>query len=153
MPDLKKAAERAIFKVLWKTLHCMRQLAVMVENKVGELAKVTGLLAKKGINIDGISQEVMGDRAVIRITTKDYEKATGLLRGANYPVSLSSVLVVSLDDKPGQVEKVARKLASKKVSVENIYHLHPMGKKILVAIKVDNFREGKKALGSLVVNA
>lgn len=128
----------------------MKQVTVMTQNKPGELAKITEILARKGINLAGLSQEVAADTAIIRLITKDYEKAAALLKGANYTVTLSDALVVALEDKPGQIEKIAQKLAMNKISVENIYHLHNRGNKVLVALKVDKYSEAKKVLQPLL---
>ncbi len=125
----------------------MKQLSVYAENRPGILASVAALLGNAGINIESITTEAFGGRGVIRIITRDTESAKGILRKGGFVVEETSVLVVSMQDKPGQLGRVASRLAGAGVNIENIYLLSKRNEQSIFAMKVDNEARAREVIG------
>jgi hypothetical protein len=97
------------------------QISVFVENSPGRLAEVTTLLAENNIDLRAMSIADTADFGVLRVIVNDQERARKVLQDAGCVVSVTSVLAVSLEDKPGGLAKVLRILADAQISIEYIY--------------------------------
>lgn len=124
----------------------MEQISIVVENKPGALADVCELLGRHGINIKAISAEGIAEGGIVRIVTEDAASAKSALSGAYYKFFVSEVLPLKLQDKPGELGKAARKLASSRVNIECIYILGKDKGMTELALKVDDISAAKKAL-------
>jgi hypothetical protein len=124
----------------------MQEITVIAANKVGTLADVCELLGGSGVNIESFTGYGVGDTGVIRFVTKDANSAKKVLERAGFRVSVGEVVVVELSDKPGELGKLARKLARKGVNIESIYLLSKGGGFGDVAIKTDDPAAAEKAL-------
>lgn len=125
-----------------------KQLAIFLENKPGTLAKVTRVLAKKGINIVAITVSDTVDHAVVRMVVSDATKALHLLGDAGVLVVESEVLVVELPNKPGQLSRIAGKLAAAKVNIEYLYGSgSPNQAQGFVVIRPTDIRRAMRVLG------
>ena len=98
-----------------------RQLSVLLENKVGVMADVCKALANHGINIQAMSVSDTVDHAVLRIVVDDPRAAIHVLGERGALVVETDVLRIHLDDKPGELGKLAEKLARAKVNIEYAY--------------------------------
>ncbi|MBI5252869.1 MAG: ACT domain-containing protein, partial [Euryarchaeota archaeon] len=124
----------------------MEQITVIVENRPGALADVCEILGRNGINIRAISAEALGEGGIIRLITEDAESAKRALGSAWYKFIVSEVLPIKLPDKPGELAKVARKLANARINVECIYILGREKGTTEIALKVDKLEEARKTL-------
>jgi hypothetical protein len=97
------------------------QLSVFVENKLGHLADIAGLLGGAGIDLRALSIADTAEFGVLRLIVSDVGRAKALLAEAGCVVSVTRVLAVSLEDKPGSLAKVLRVLSDAGVSVEYVY--------------------------------
>ena len=100
------------------TIH---QISVFLENRAGQLAEITGVLAKKGIDLRAINIAETSDYGVLRlIADKPQEAATTLLEQA-FILSMTPVVAVSVPDTPGGLAKVLDVLAKENIDVEYMY--------------------------------
>lgn len=90
-----------------------KQLSLFLVNKPGVLADVCQSLSDNNINIRGLSVSDTVDHAVVRLIVDDPIKAIHLLGEHGVLVVETDVLAVDVDDQPGALAKVARKLAGK----------------------------------------
>ena len=124
----------------------MRQLTVVTKDKIGLLASVSGLLGKNKININSISAEKVEEEAVIRLVVEDYDKAKGILEKAGYKIAEDDVIITTIKDRPGELSKLAQKMADAKINIENLFMVGKKGGEAVLAIKVDNIEEARKLL-------
>ncbi len=126
----------------------METLTVIAPDKIGLLLEVTTVLGKEKINIESISLEVVGNKAIIRLILEKgaVKKAKSLLEKAGFQVVASDTLVIKLNDKPGELAKVAKILAESKVSIESVHVIDKQNGKTLDAIKVDDAKKAEKLL-------
>ena len=100
------------------TIH---QISVFLENRAGQLAEITGVLAKKGIDLRAINIAETSDYGVLRlIADKPQEAATTLLEHG-FILSMTPVVAVSVPDSPGGLAKVLDVLAKENIDVEYMY--------------------------------
>lgn len=99
----------------------VRQLNVFMENKLGRLHEICDLLGKNGINIRGFSVADMAEFGLLRLIVDKTDEAKKVLRDADFPVSESEILIVSVPDRPGGLASVLKTLSEAGLSVEYTY--------------------------------
>ena len=110
------------------------QISVFLENRAGQLAEISGILAKNDIDLRAISIAETADYGVLRMIVDDAQKATGILMEHGYLMSMTPVLVIAVPDQPGGVAPVLATLAEGNVDIEYMYSLftHKEGKSYIV---------------------
>lgn len=124
----------------------MKEFEVYVQNKPGELAKVCELLGANGVNIKGIASERSHERSLIRVVTDDETTANAVLARSGISHGVKDVMVIKVNDKPGELGKVARKLARAMVNVDSIYIIGKEAGVSEVVLTVDDRRKADEAL-------
>ena len=125
----------------------MKEFKVFVNNKVGELARVTEALATHAVNLKAISSEGGHDSSFLRIVTGDVATTEKALRNAGLKFELNEILSLELMDRPGELAKIARRLARAGINVESIYILGSRLGKTELAMVVNDFERAKAAIG------
>jgi len=124
----------------------VKEFDVFVQDKPGELARVCEILGSSGVNIKAIASERANSRSTIRIVTDDETTTASSLSRNGIKYDLRDVMVVGLEDRPGELGKVARKLARSMVNVDSIYILHKNNGTTDMALTVDKPAKAKQAL-------
>ncbi|TLZ68004.1 MAG: ACT domain-containing protein [Methanobacteriota archaeon] len=121
----------------------MIQIDVDVPDRPGELAKLAAILGATGINIDAISAESAGGRSYMSLIVNQPMQAREALMKNGYSSAMRTVLVVRLDDKPGALASLARKLGDSGVDVVSLIHLGTVGGHAQIALGVDNLEKAR----------
>jgi len=110
------------------------QISVFLENRTGQLAEITEILAENHVDLRAISIAETADYGVLRIIVDEVERATGILLEHGYILSKTPVLVVAVPDAPGGLAPVLRVLAEDHIDIEYMYSLftHLEGKAYMV---------------------
>ena len=110
------------------------QISVFLENRAGQLAEITGVLAENKVDLRAISIAETADYGVLRIIVDNAEKATAILMQHGYLMSMTPVLVIAVPDQPGGVAPVLATLAEGNIDIEYMYSLfsHKEGKSYIV---------------------
>jgi len=124
----------------------MKQITVLTENKVGALADICTELANVGVNIKSITAQGQGDYGIIRLVTEDETTTKKVLEKQGFKHSVSDIIIINLNDRPGEMAKVARKLSNSGVDIECLYILGREGDKVQVAIKPSSIEHAMRAL-------
>ena len=98
-----------------------KQLSIFLENRPGGLAKICGTLSESGINILALSVHDTVDHAIIRLLADRPVKALLILEQLGLYILESDVIVMELDNRPGALAEVARKLARADINIEYAY--------------------------------
>ena len=110
----------------------MKQMSVFVENTTGRLSDLTGVLAEN--NIDIIACTIV----------EDPEKATEILKEHGFTASITEVIAVSVEDKPGGLDKILKAFAAAGIGIDYIYStIRAVTGEATIIMKVE---EPKKAL-------
>ena len=99
----------------------IKQLSIFVENREGTLVTVTDAIAKAGVDIRAMSVADTNDFGIFRLIVTDIAKAKKALDEANAFVSVTEVVGVALEDKPGALAKVVKILADQNINLEYTY--------------------------------
>lgn len=124
----------------------MHEFKVYLSNKPGELARVTEALATRAVNIKAITSESGSDTPFLRIVTNDVSTAQKALKTAGFDFEQNGVILVELLDRPGELAKIAKRLARAQVNVESIYIIGKKSGKTDLALAVDDEKKAKKVL-------
>ena len=87
----------------------IHQISVFLENRAGQLAEITALLAGNGIDL----------RAINIAETSDY----GVLRENGFIFSSGEVVAVGVPDEPGGLNRLLQILAEKQIDVQYMYSI------------------------------
>src|SRR5215470_9632347 len=126
-----------------------KQLALFLDNRPGMLARVADALSEAKINIYAISTSDTLDHTVIRLVVSDYRKALHVFEEHGTLVVEDDVLMVDGSNKPGELARMAHKLAEAKVNIEYCYSATPASAKSgLMILRVSNPAKALKVLNS-----
>jgi hypothetical protein len=104
------------------------------------------MLGNNGVNIRAIASERANERPMIRIVTDDEATAKAALGRSGIPFDLRDVVAVKMADRPGELGKMARRLARAMVNVDSIYILGKNGASTDIALTVDDMQKAQNAL-------
>ena len=99
----------------------IKQFSVFMPNKPGALSRLVALFADHGINVLGIASEVRDDSGLVRIALDNDADASAILSKAGFSSVETGILSVEVDDKPGQLKRVADALAEGKINITTVY--------------------------------
>jgi hypothetical protein len=124
----------------------LKEFDVYVQNKPGELAKVCELLGSHGVNIRAIASERANPKPMIKVVTDDEATTRSALARSGIGYDLRDVVSIKMPDRPGELGKIARKLAKAMVNVDSIYILSKEGNMTDMAFTVDDPVKAMNAL-------
>jgi len=99
----------------------IKQMSVFVENTTGRLAELTKILAENEVDLKASTIADTVDFGILRCIVEDPEKATRILKENGFTASMTEVVAVRLEDKPGGLYKVLSILAEAQIGVDYIY--------------------------------
>ena len=101
----------------------IHQISVFLENRTGQLAQITKLLADHGIDIRAISIAETSDYGLARMIVSDAANASSVLLAHGDILSMTPVWAVEVPDRPGGLAELLSALAEQHVDVEYMYSL------------------------------
>jgi hypothetical protein len=126
-----------------------KQLAIFLDNRPGMLARVSEALAEAKINIFAITTSDTVDHSVIRLVVSDYRRAMHVFEERGTLVVEDDVLMLQGSNKPGEIARLAQKLADAKINIEYCYSATPpRAKEGLLILRVSNPVKALKVLNS-----
>lgn len=101
----------------------MKEITVIVENRIGTLASIAEALGGAGVNIEAISAYGRGTEAIFRLVTTDPTSAKKILDKVPgmKELIIADILTVKMPNRPGELGKLTRKLANRKIDLESVY--------------------------------
>jgi hypothetical protein len=101
-------------------MNAVKLVAVFVENKPGQTARITRFLAEAGVNIRWVTIATSDKFGVMKFLVDKPEAALAALRQEGLTVSHLEALAAEIKDKPGALHAVTDLLARQSVNVENV---------------------------------
>lgn len=98
-----------------------KELDFETANEAGMLAKICENCGNAGTNIDAISGWVQENKAHFRLCTSDDAKAAEALKAMGLEVSEKEVVTLDVEDSPGKMAEVTKKIADAGVDLRYIY--------------------------------
>jgi len=100
----------------------LTDLTISLGDHPGSLAKVGEALGKAGVNIEGICGVTVQGKGVIHLLVGDAAKARRALEANHIDVAKETeVVVLPVEDRPGVLGNVARRLADAGVNLQLAY--------------------------------
>lgn len=130
----------------------MKQICIVMENRAGMVADIATVLGEKGVNIDSIDAEAVGEMGLVRLTVSHYDLALKVLRDAGFKALSEEVFLVRLDDKPGALAKVARRFKEKGIDIKSLRLVDRDGENAIAAISCEQPDEAKRMLKDMLVS-
>jgi hypothetical protein len=124
----------------------MRDFAIQLTHKPGELGRVANALAKHGVNIRSLTGMAFGTQGMVRIIADDTETARTALEEAKIRFEEKELVTVMLENQAGEVAVVADKLSNAGLNLEAVYVIGLSGDLVELALAVDDVKKAKKVL-------
>ena len=94
-------------------------VAVFVENKPGQTARITKILADAGVDIRWVTIANSGSFGVMKFLVDMRDRAVEALKQKGLMVSLLEVLAIEVPNQPGSLQLVADLLGRSRINLEN----------------------------------
>jgi hypothetical protein len=126
----------------------MRDFAIKLTHRPGELARVATALARQRVNIRSVAGLAINTYVTIRIIADDVEAARTALESSNIRYEEGEVVQVMLENRAGELAVVSTKLAEGGVNLRAIYLTGIAGDLVELAIVPDDAKKAKRLLGA-----
>lgn len=98
-----------------------KQFTLYLENRPGELARITRVLARAKVNIEGISAFTSTDVGLVQVVVSNAVKTRGVLQRAGVAFTVQDVVVVALPNAPGALADVTARIAESGANINYLY--------------------------------
>lgn len=99
----------------------LKQISVFLENRTGQLAEITSILAANNIDLRALHISETSDYGVLRLIASEWEKAEKVLNEKEIVSKISSVIAVSVPDKPGGLCSLLNVLSDNNIDISYMY--------------------------------
>ena len=131
----------------------VQQISVFLENKSGRLSSLTDVLGKAGINIRALSIADTSDFGILRLIVSQPDNAGRILKDAGFTVSITDVIAVEVEDRPGGLAAVLGILETAGINIEYLYaFLEKSSNNALVVFRVEQIDQAVKLLAENKIN-
>jgi len=125
----------------------MKQFSVRLPNKPGQLAKLCKCLKDAKVNILAISVLDSTDSGIVRFVPDRPDITDDLLCGNRYCYDVKGVVMITLENVPGALYRVARKLSTQKINIDYLYTAnHPDVERTVLVLSVPQPRKVTRIL-------
>ena len=124
-----------------------KQLSIFLENKPGQLVRVTETLKEAGIDIRALSLADTKDFGIVRMIVRDTEKAQAAMREKGFMSTITKVMCIGMDDHPGGLSAITEVMAKAEVNIDYLYAcITEIGKDAYIVMHVDDEDKAEAAL-------
>lgn len=124
----------------------MKDCAVQLSNKPGDLARIAEALGRRGVNIKALAALSINGMAVAHILPDDIVVARSAFEAANIRFVESEVHLILLENKAGVVANLTNRLGDAGVNLHALYVTGVADDLVELAIVSDNPKKTKKIL-------
>ncbi len=123
-----------------------QQFIVQLKNEPGALANLAEALAARGVDLRAIGGGGLGDTGHVILTTADDDTARQVLVDGGYTYFEGESLLAEVDDQPGGMAKIARRLADAGVNIHGHLFIGRWGDRAMFAFVVDDPEKARPVL-------
>ncbi len=132
----------------------MKQITVLTSQDPNELTRVASLLGDAGVNIEDISANNIEETGLIVLSVDQYDKALQALRDARLRAITQDALVIRIEDKPGGLATIARRLRDAGIDLRSMHILRrEAGSSSLASLVATDNAKAAIVLADVVVSA
>jgi len=126
----------------------LTQISIFLENRKGRLFEVCSLLGKHGVNIRALSVAESEGFGILRLVVNKPAEAVRLLKKNGFVASLTDIVAVEVEDKPGGLAAILKVLYKNDINVEYMYgFVEKFSERALLVFRFDNPDKAIKVLG------
>ena len=125
-----------------------QQFTVRLKNEPGALAGLAESLATHGIDIRSVAAGAVGSTGCVVLTTNNDLAAQDVLRRGKYAFLVGEALMVAVEDRPGALAQLTRRLAAAGVNIVGVATLGRRQGKAELSITVDEVDKAKRILAT-----
>ena len=129
----------------------MKRITVVATDRKGLIADLGELLERAGVNINSIDAVDEDGMAYITLDVDRYDETLALLRESEFQAVPEEVLVIRIEDKPGGLARVSRRLAESDVGIRAMTMLQRMNGWCAVAVATDNNERARETLADCLM--
>jgi hypothetical protein len=124
----------------------MKDFAIELTDRPGELARVADALSRYGVNLKAVAGQAVDQHVVVRFIADEPESARTALERANIRFEEEEVVKVLLENRAGELAVATKKLGEAGVNLRAIYLTGIVDDLVELAIISDNPKKAKRAL-------
>jgi len=124
----------------------MHAFLIDLDNKVGELARVTEAIAAKGVNITAVTGSTCGTSGTVAVMTADDAETRTALESAKCTFREVEVTQTTLSHRPGTLAATCRRLADGGVNIEALMPTGMQGDDVSVAFVTSDPAKARELL-------
>lgn len=129
----------------------MKRITVVATDRKGLIADLGELLERAGVNINSIDAVDEDGMAYITLDVDRYDDTLALLRDSEFQAVPEEVLVIRIEDKPGGLARVSRRLAESDVGIRAMTMLQRMNGWCAVAVATDDNERARETLSDCLM--
>lgn len=129
----------------------MREITIVAPRQSGLLVQIAQRMGDAGINIESIDASDVREWDIIHLVVDRYDQALQILRNAGYDAVTEDALVVRLNDEPGALASITKRLYNANLYVRSARIMQRSGGSALVAISLSEREKGMEVLQDVLV--
>ena len=130
----------------------MKQITVVGESDPGLLARVSEILAARGINIETLDAETVQDHGVVILTVDRYDEALAALRDAGVPAVSEDAIVIRIADEPGALAKISRRFHDAEIRLRSVRIIRRSPGSGLVALSTERTERALELVKDVLIS-
>lgn len=137
----------------WET-HAMTektQFCIGLDNKPGQLAKLCTVFREADVNVEALCVSDDSDGVWVNVVATPEEVAERVLGDNDYRYLTEKVVTMQVGNQPGELGRVAAKLAEADVNINYVYGAGTGGHPCNLVLNVDDAGQAIKALEDVAV--
>lgn len=120
-------------------MNIIQQISTFVENRPGAFQEILHVIQANNINIKALSIADTADFGILRFIVANPDKLGDILRTAGFIVKRTSVLAITIGDKPGNLLTYVNKLSDADINIEYVYAFTTASENVAkVVMKLDD---------------
>jgi hypothetical protein len=124
----------------------MKDFAIRLSHRPGELAQVAAMLARYGVNLKSVAALAIDGRATVHILPDEPEPARAALTKHGIPFTETAVVTVLLENRAGELARVGQRLGAVGVNLQALYVTGLVDNLVELAIVADDPEKARQAL-------
>jgi hypothetical protein len=124
----------------------MKDFAIRLTDRPGELARVANMLARYGVNLKSVAALAIDTQATLHILPDAAEPARAALEQNGIPFEESDVITVLLENRAGELARVSAKLGEAGANLRAIYVTGLVDNLVELAVVSDDADRARAAL-------
>ena len=124
----------------------VKEISFTIPNKVGLLSDVTTAIAGAKVNIAALCAYAMENSAYFMLTTDSNAKAKKAIGSLGVGIEEKDVVEVEMPNKPGELQKVARRITDAGIDIQYMYGTAKVGKMATCVFKTADDKKAIKVI-------